>query len=167
MQVIERIQVESDLWIHLLCVTTHEKFLKLCRRILPRHRAGKLKLRSLWARRHITLPDFMETDPVAHCGNSLTGDFVWSLTLTDILTGTEYRATWNKGSSGVLEQIKTASICCFRTFKSRYFRYIAIFKINAKKTTTPSAQSTAVQGNKHINNLAAADLLNGIWYMGA
>lgn len=56
----------------------------------------------------ITLPGFMEADTVAHCGNSLAGDFVWSLTLTDILTGwTECRATWNKGSSGVLEQIKT------------------------------------------------------------
>ncbi len=55
----------------------------------------------------ITLPGFMEADTVAHCGNSLAGDFVWSLTLTDILTGwTECRATWNKGSSGVLEQIK-------------------------------------------------------------
>ena len=29
----------------------------------------------------ITLPGFMEADTVAHCGNSLAGDFVWSLTL--------------------------------------------------------------------------------------
>ena len=44
---------------------------------------------------------------MAHCGNSLAGDFVWSLTLSDILTGwTECRATWNKGSVGVLDQIK-------------------------------------------------------------
>ena len=56
----------------------------------------------------ITLPGFMEADTVAHCGNSLAGDFVWSLTLTDILTGwTECRATWNKGSGGVLDQIKS------------------------------------------------------------
>jgi hypothetical protein len=55
----------------------------------------------------ITLPGFMEADTVAHGGNSLAGDFVWSLTLSDILTGwTECRATWNKGSSGVLDQIK-------------------------------------------------------------
>ena len=52
-----------------------------------------------------TLPQIVGT--VAHCGNSLAGDFVWSLTLSDILTGwTECRATWNKGSSGVLDQIK-------------------------------------------------------------
>jgi hypothetical protein len=55
----------------------------------------------------ITKPGFMEADTVAHCGNSLLGDFVWSLTMTDILTGwTENRATWGKGSGGVLTQIK-------------------------------------------------------------
>ena len=51
-------------------------------------------------------PGFLEADTVAHCGNSLAGDFVWSLTMTDILTcWTECRATWNKGASGVCEQI--------------------------------------------------------------
>jgi hypothetical protein len=50
---------------------------------------------------------FVEADTVAHCGESLRGDFVWSITLTDILTGwTENRAVWNKGAIGVLEQIK-------------------------------------------------------------
>lgn len=55
----------------------------------------------------VSVPGFMEADTVAHCGNSLSGDFVWSLTLTDILTGwTECRATWNKGSTGVVNQVK-------------------------------------------------------------
>jgi len=55
----------------------------------------------------VTQPGFIEADTVAHCGNSLAGDFVWSLTMTDILTGwTECRATWNKGSLGVITQIK-------------------------------------------------------------
>jgi hypothetical protein len=50
---------------------------------------------------------FMEADTVAHCGTTLAGDFVWSLTLTDIASGwTENRATWNKGATGVVEQIK-------------------------------------------------------------
>lgn len=54
-----------------------------------------------------TQPGFMEADTVAHCGSSLVGDFIWSLTMTDIVTGwTECRATWNKGSQGVLEQIQ-------------------------------------------------------------
>ena len=55
----------------------------------------------------ITQPGFMEADTVAHCGNSLSGDFIWSLTLTDINSGwTECRATWNNGAHGVIEQIK-------------------------------------------------------------
>jgi len=55
----------------------------------------------------ITQPGFMEADTVAHCGNSLAGDFAWSLTLTDILTTwTEIRATWNKGAGGVCDQIE-------------------------------------------------------------
>lgn len=50
---------------------------------------------------------FMEADTVAHCGTSLMGDFVWSITLTDIFSGwTEMRATWNKGAAGVMEGIQ-------------------------------------------------------------
>ncbi len=52
-------------------------------------------------------PGFLEADSVAHCGNSLAGDFVWSLTFTDIAsTWTENRAVWNKGAHGVLTQTK-------------------------------------------------------------
>ena len=55
----------------------------------------------------VTQPGFMEADTVAHCGDSLAGDFAWSLTMTDICTGwTEYRAIWNKGADGVLSSIK-------------------------------------------------------------
>lgn len=52
-------------------------------------------------------PGFVETDMVAHCGTSLMGDFVWSLTLTDVYSGwTENRAVWNKGAQGVVTQIQ-------------------------------------------------------------
>lgn len=55
----------------------------------------------------VTQPGFLEADTVAHCGNSLAGDFAWSLTMSDIFSGwTENRATWNKGSDGVIKQIK-------------------------------------------------------------
>jgi len=55
----------------------------------------------------VTQPGFMEADTVAHCGNSLSGSFVWSLTMTDILTTwTENRATWNKGAEGVRDQVE-------------------------------------------------------------
>ena len=50
---------------------------------------------------------FMEADSVAHCGSSLAGNFVWSLTYTDLASSwTEGRAIWNKGSSGVLHQTR-------------------------------------------------------------
>ena len=40
---------------------------------------------------------------MAHCGGSLAGDFIWSVTYTDILSGwTEGGAVWNKGAAGVL-----------------------------------------------------------------
>lgn len=56
----------------------------------------------------IELPGYMEADTVAHCGNSLAGNFVWSLTMTDILTGwTECRATWNRGAKGVVTQVQS------------------------------------------------------------
>lgn len=52
-------------------------------------------------------PGYVEGDTVAHCGVSLLGNFVWSLTITDIYSGwTENGATWNKGAHGVLEQIR-------------------------------------------------------------
>lgn len=48
-------------------------------------------------------PGYLEADSVAHCGASLAGNFVWSLTYTDIFSGwTEGRAVWNKGATGVL-----------------------------------------------------------------
>lgn len=52
-------------------------------------------------------PGFVEADTVAHCGTSLLGSFVWSLTLTDIYSGwTENAAVWNKGAFGILQQLK-------------------------------------------------------------
>lgn len=56
-------------------------------------------------------PGFMEADTVAHCGNSISGSYVWSVTLTDICScWTEIRAVWNKGSAGVVDQIRDIEI---------------------------------------------------------
>lgn len=52
-------------------------------------------------------PGYVEADTVAHCGTSLLGNFIWSITLTDIYSGwTENAAVWNKGAHGVLQEIK-------------------------------------------------------------
>lgn len=54
----------------------------------------------------VNQPGVMEADTVAHCGNSLDGDFVWSLTLTDVFSGwTQNRAVWNKGYEGVKQAL--------------------------------------------------------------
>lgn len=55
----------------------------------------------------VTRPGFLEADSVAHCGTSLGGDYVWSLTFTDIYSAwTECRAVWNKGAAGVVGQVR-------------------------------------------------------------
>jgi len=56
----------------------------------------------------VTRPGYLEADSVAHCGSSLAGDFIWSLTYTDIASQwTEGRAVWNKGAAGVLAATRT------------------------------------------------------------
>lgn len=51
----------------------------------------------------IERPGYLEADTVAHCGGSLEGDFVWSVTYTDIHSGwTANRAVWNKGAHGIV-----------------------------------------------------------------
>lgn len=43
-----------------------------------------------------------EIDSVAHCGDSMSGIFVWSLTLTDIVCGwTECEAVWGKDAKAI------------------------------------------------------------------
>lgn len=52
-------------------------------------------------------PGHMEVDTVAHCGDSVAGDYVHSLTFTDLFSGwTENRAVWNKASHAILAQLK-------------------------------------------------------------
>jgi hypothetical protein len=52
----------------------------------------------------LTRPGYLEADTVAHCGTTLAGSFIWSVTYTDIFTAwTDGRAVWNKGAAGVVE----------------------------------------------------------------
>lgn len=44
---------------------------------------------------------------MAHCGDSLLGEFIYTIDFVDIATGwTEQRAVWGKGEAGVLKQIR-------------------------------------------------------------
>lgn len=52
-------------------------------------------------------PGYLEADAVAHCGDSLAGNFLWSLTFTDVFSQwTENRAVWNKGAAEVLARTR-------------------------------------------------------------
>lgn len=49
----------------------------------------------------------VEADTVAHCDDSTEGDYVNSLTFTELYSGwTENRAVWNKSADAVLRQLK-------------------------------------------------------------
>ena len=52
-------------------------------------------------------PGWIEADTVAHCGGSMAGNFVWTLTATDILTQwTEVRSMWNRGAAATFERLR-------------------------------------------------------------
>lgn len=56
---------------------------------------------------YVSEPGHFEADTVAHCGNSLYGDFINTLTVTDLATGwTENRALWGKTGSAVVAAMK-------------------------------------------------------------
>lgn len=53
-------------------------------------------------------PGFIEADTVAHCGNSVAGQFVYTVNTVDIATGwIESRAIWGKGQKGCFEAIRS------------------------------------------------------------
>ena len=52
-------------------------------------------------------PGSVEADTVAHCDDSTAGDYVNSLTFTELVSGwTENRAVWNKSAAAVLVQLQ-------------------------------------------------------------
>jgi len=56
---------------------------------------------------HVAEPGFLQADSVAHGGDSVEGDFAWSITLTDVFSQwTECRAVWNKGYSDIAQAIE-------------------------------------------------------------
>lgn len=55
----------------------------------------------------IKQPGFMESDTVSHCGDTIGGNFVSSLTMTDLYSAwTANGASWTKQAEPVLEQIR-------------------------------------------------------------
>lgn len=56
---------------------------------------------------NVTKPGFMQADTVAHCGDSIEGEYANSVNATDIhSTWTETRATFTKASGGIINRLK-------------------------------------------------------------
>jgi hypothetical protein len=56
---------------------------------------------------YVAEPGHVEADTVAHCGTSLYGDFISTLTVTDLATGwTENRALWGKTGIAVVAALR-------------------------------------------------------------
>lgn len=54
-----------------------------------------------------TRPGSVEADTVAHCGESTAGDYVNSLTFTELFSGwTENRAVWNKSGQAIRQALQ-------------------------------------------------------------
>lgn len=55
----------------------------------------------------IKVPGFLETDTVAHCGGTMSGEFINSVVMVDIASiWTEARAVFGRGSTAVVEAIE-------------------------------------------------------------
>lgn len=60
----------------------------------------------IWPEAYPKTPGYIEVDTVAHCGGSMAGNFIWTLTMTDVATAwTQLKSVWNKGAMGVCSAI--------------------------------------------------------------
>ena len=86
------------------------KKLALGRHIYGRTKPGALLKHQIPIKTHcwdVTVPGFVEADLVSHSGNDASGEFIYSLNLTDIHTAWgETVAVMGRGQSGVFEALK-------------------------------------------------------------
>lgn len=102
-----------------LSAATIDRLLEPCRAALGHRgrcgtRPGTLLRKQIPVRTEhwdVAGPGWMEADTVAHCGESMEGDFCWSLTVTDVHTQwTETRAIWNKGQHAVRARVAEVEV---------------------------------------------------------
>lgn len=127
---------------------------------------------------NVSTPGFLEADTVAHCGTSMSGDFAWSITYTDILTTwTENRAMWRKTANGVKSQ--TGEVLKSVPFRVKGFdsdngneflnhnlmRYFAKKKINFTRSRAYKKNDNAHVEQKnwtHVRNLFGYERFDSI-----
>jgi hypothetical protein len=106
----------SDVRLDLLRISpaTMDRVLHDWKKDQPKKRGGTkpgtIKREEIPIRRGVweeSRPGYLESDTVSHGGYEASGQFVWSLTMTDIATHwTECRAIWHKGARFVVEAVK-------------------------------------------------------------
>lgn len=101
----------------------------------------------------------VEADTVAHCDDSTEGDYVNSLTFTELYSGwTEDRAVWNKSADAVLVQVKELetqvpyAMRGFHTDNGGEFLNWALHRyLNGRPTKMPWTRSRAYRKNDNAH----------------
>jgi hypothetical protein len=104
-------------------------------------------------------PGSVEADTVAHCGDTTAGDYVNSLTFTELFSGwTENRAVWNKSSHAVLGQLKEIEekapfeMKNFHTDNGSEFLNWALYEhLTGRKMKVPFTRSRACRKNDNAH----------------
>jgi hypothetical protein len=104
-------------------------------------------------------PGSVEADTVAHCGDTTAGDYVNSLTFTELFSGwTENRAVWNKSSHAILEQLKMLEQMSpfemknFHTDNGTEFLNWALYEhMTGRKMKVPFTRSRACRKNDNAH----------------
>lgn len=110
-------------------------------------------------------PGWIEADTVGHGGGTTEGSFVWSLTMTDILTQwTEIRVIWCRGASGTfarIQEIQQALPFAMRGFDSDNGPEFMNWHLHSYcKTSNPPVSFTRSRAY-HKNDNAHVEQKNG------
>lgn len=105
---------------------------------------------------------YLQADTVAHCGGSMAGEFIWSLTITDEFSGwTENRAVFGKSSKNVFPGIQSIheslpfEIISFNVDNGSEFlngRLYEYFKAFAELKTIPFPMTRSRSYHKNDNS---------------
>jgi len=106
-----------------------------------------------------TRPGSVQADTVAHCDDSTEGDYVNSLTFTELYSGwTENRAVWNKSADAVLAQLKELEAVVpfamkdFHTDNGGEFLNWALHRhLTGRSVPTPWTRSRAYRKNDNAH----------------
>lgn len=106
-----------------------------------------------------TRPGSVEADTVAHCDDRTEGDYVHSLTFTELYSGwTENRAVWNKSADGVLvelqalEQVVPFAMKDFHTDNGGEFLNWALYRhLSGRAAKVPWTRSRAYRKNDNAH----------------